>query len=251
MPTCINSLAGRAKKGGKTYQFKIVGVYDNVKQCTTGDEAYINRGKLKDIWKNSEIFIEEENIVYTDLMPQEDYVVVVRENKDVLDVTEQLKKLGVGMVTPQYTDDVAEIKMMRFIEMSGNAIGILILAWAAVTMLLSYLKDIRNRTSEYGILKAVGYKERDLSCILWMETFIIEIWAIMISLVIGEVLVLVINYLIAAKGNILWKYLHAGYRWSQIVMVVFVGIVFPSVAYLVGIRKIRRIKPIVALKSQE
>ena len=251
IPTWIHTIASSYKQGGNSYQFKIVGVYDNVKQCTSGHEAYINRDKLKEMRESSNIYREDENIVYTDLMPQEDYVVVVKEHKDVEDVTEQLKKLGVGGVTPQYSNDVEAIKMIRFIVLSGDAIGLLILLWASIGMMLSYLKDIRNRTSEYGLLKAVGYKEKDLSGILWMETLIIEMRAIIITLFVGETLVLIINYLISTRGNILWKYLHAGYTWWQILLVFFVGIAVPSIAYAAGIKKIRKIEPIVALKSQE
>lgn len=250
IPTWIYTSTSFQKQGGNNYQFKIVGVYDNVKQCTSGDEAYINRDKYKEMVYNSVIYgegVDESNFE----APDESYVVVVKEHKDVAPVEEQLKKLKAGMVRPQYYGGEEVEQTMQFIVLSGDAIGVLVLLWASISMMLSYLKDIRNRTSEYGLLKAVGYKEKDLSGILWMETLIIEMRAIIITLFVGEVLVLIINYLISTRGNILWKYLHAGYTWWQILLVVFVGIAVPSIAYIAGIKKIQKIEPIVALKSQE
>ena len=250
VPTWIYTMTSVYKQGGSTYQFKIVGVYDNVKQCTSGDEAYINRNKQKKMVENSVVYAEGVD-KSSFAVPEESYVVVVKKHKDVEAVAEELKKLEAGVVTPQYYGGEEVEQTMQFIVLAGDAIGILILLWASITMMLSYLKDIRNRTSEYGLLKAVGYREKDLSGILWMETCIIELRAIIIALLTGEALVLLLNYLIATKGNILWKYLHAGYEWWQILLVVFVGMAVPSIAYAAGIKKIRKIEPIVALKSRE
>lgn len=249
--TTVYTVTSSMKRGKQSYEFKIAGVYDNVKQCTSGNEAYITGGMLEKIKGESEEFAQgvDRSVFGT---PAEQVVIIVKDHKYVDEMVEELKEMNIGIVKPQLIDENNEVdKLLQFIMISGDAIGLLIIMWASISMVLSYLKDIRNRTSEYGLLKAVGYKERDLSRILGMETIIIGSRAILISVVLGEILVLVLNQLIQEKGNILWKYLRAGYTWWQLLLVVAVGLLAPSAAYFFGIRKIREINPINALKSGE
>lgn len=82
-------------------------------------------------------------------------------------------------------------------DQQGDAIGrIIIMLIVAIGVLNTVLMSVLERTREYGVLKAVGTKPRQIFTLVITEVVIIAI----VSICIGAILGTLINYLLSING---------------------------------------------------
>lgn len=82
-------------------------------------------------------------------------------------------------------------------DQQGDAIGrIIIMLIVAIGVLNTILMSVLERTREYGVLKAVGTKPRQIFTLVITEVVIIAI----VSICIGAILGTLINYLLSING---------------------------------------------------
>ena len=82
-------------------------------------------------------------------------------------------------------------------DQQGDAIGrIIIMLIVAIGVLNTVLMSVLERTREYGVLKAVGTKPRQIFSLVIAEVVIIAI----ASICIGAILGIIINYLLSING---------------------------------------------------
>ncbi len=237
----------------QTYSFKIVGVYDNVLSDNGESKMYVSKsfaqklieGESKDILSTriqilTHSYFETKNII------SEFYELT--DSKKYTDSSE-IENLPAAYTSAGIEDEF--ITYMEFIKFIGNITGIILMIWSSISIVATYLKDIKNRTVEFGVLKSVGYSNSHLSKILLIETLILSASSIIITLLIGETVIVFSNIFIKYNFNLVWQPMHFELNIGILLIVVIMGLLAPIVAYIVGINKIKHIKPIEALKTIE
>ncbi len=161
--------------------FKIIGVYDQIESDGDVDVCYISGKDSKEIYENTTIALNETN--------QLSMVVAIDSKDNLKKVNTELIKLGYDTSKFYYVDAISSLNI-KFI--SNIAILITTVSITILTVLYISKKSIENN-SEVGILKSLGFKNRDIQLINFIEITLIAIISYITGLLIIGLVFLIIN----------------------------------------------------------
>ena len=179
------------------------------------------------------------------------------ESKDVLkeliaDYNERMKADGKEDYAIEYTDYIG--LLMSSISNIIAAISYVLIAFVAISLVVSSIMigiityiSVLERTKEIGILRAMGASKRDVSRVFNAETFIVGLAAGLIGIGICLLLIVPINNLIEAVGNIPdCAYLPVG----GAAVLVLISMVLTVIAGLIPAKIAATKDPVVALRTE-
>ncbi len=175
--------------------FEIVGIYDTDETINNMNECYIAFEDIKEI----NDIIEENSVVADNVVVGKSRTVfaIVDNSLNMENVINQLQSMNFDRVMPR---SVANTDLVNIVTLAGIIVTFIIMAIVIFNLVISSIKSIEDRSYEFGMLSAIGYKNTNIKNIIYTENIIIGIisYIIAIVLVLG-VSIYVKNKIIAGK----------------------------------------------------
>lgn len=240
-------------------EFTVIGVYDN---RAMGEDSWIlldsdTLWALHEEAKSKSDFVPEENDIY--LIQDYGYQVTMKSREACLELMEHI---DTEYINPEIggsrlcwlnrcslTEDV--VKGYRILTAIVDFLLAFFLVNTVINIVYTEENKIFTRRKEYGLMKAVGYRNRQISMILLKETA--GDAAVMLALIFGggAGVICVINRLVRVLLNVFYYNfqvaIHANVAW----LVAVTGIVSLGIGYGVGAYQLSRLQATEALKSEE
>lgn len=162
--------------------FKIVGIYDVEDNMGQPNECYIN---FDDVLEISNTILENSNFD-NEFDP---VIAIVDNSENVEQVLTDLKDLN------YYTDlrSKPNETMLVIINILGITISICVLILSLFSIIINSIKTSKDRTTELGLLKALGYTPKNIWKIIVTESFIIGGFSYLLACIISFILYGIIN----------------------------------------------------------
>ncbi len=254
--------------GSKTYEFTVVGTYDNISMYEGTPYVFVQEEMANTIKNEIQVYdddvknLQEKggNIVFISKSYKYNSEIISDINKDMgnsdlVEKTEENEEyhdsMMAGNASSQAYVDENLIRFISLVQLIGNVVSIVIFGWTLYSIVSMYIEDISKRKKEYGILKAVGYSSKHLSGIMFAETLIISIKAVIISFLLGLIVIIGGNCFVEYNMNYLWQSLELSFSPLILIGTIIVGIGAPLISYWCGMKKVTEINPIEALKCND
>ncbi|MBR3447115.1 MAG: ATP-binding cassette domain-containing protein [Oscillospiraceae bacterium] len=127
-------------------------------------------------------------------------------------------------------------------------IGLFFALFASLLMANFISTSIHYKRQEIGILRAIGSRSADVFRIFFSESFLIAAINFVLSAVFCAAAVIIINFLLRRKVNILITVLHFGVR--QIILLILVSLAVAAIASFLPVRRIAKKRPIDAIRDK-
>ena len=234
---------------GQTKEFVIAGTYDNSELLEEGD-YYISENSALEIIRA----LGKENYIYCE--------VLVKDQEQVKKYKDEIDSLIREKYTGEFGAPEPSVQIMATIETKETAVGffyfvlsmasvlaVVALLWTGLGILLSQLKQLNLRKSEFGLLKAIGYRNRQLSGMLRMEALMFSARILLIAGVLTVVIILVYTgwVLFFVSGLYHFAFLPK-FNLILLVPILLAAVGIPLAAYEFSARKMKKIVPIEALR---
>ena len=169
-----------------TKKFKVIGIYDNTSTMNFNNQCYIMSNDIKQMVSEA-----GSNNMGANSYPYFDLVVDNVDN--IEDVTEKIKDLGFNKVSVKnYFDS----DMKKTIEIS-SIIVVTILVFLTVIISSSYIKKlVINDSWKIGMLKTLGYNQKDVLKKYFGEVSLINVFAYLFSFLIFGIIFLLLKFTI-------------------------------------------------------
>lgn len=169
-----------------TKKFKVIGIYDNTSTMNFNNQCYIMSNDIKQMVSEA-----GSNNMGANSYPYFDLVVDNVDN--IEDVTEKIKDLGFNKVSVKnYFDS----DMKKTIEIS-SLIVVTILVFLTIIISSSYIKKlVINDSWKIGMLKTLGYNQKDVLKKYFGEVSLINVFAYLFSFLIFEIIFLLLKFTI-------------------------------------------------------
>lgn len=169
-----------------TKKFKVIGIYDNTSTMNFNNQCYIMSNDIKQMVSEA-----GSNNMGANSYPYFDLVVDNVDN--IEDVTEKIKDLGFNKVSVKnYFDS----DMKKTIEISSIII-VTILVFLTIIISSSYIKKlVINDSWKIGMLKTLGYNQKDVLKKYFGEVSLINVFAYLFSFLIFGIIFLLLKFTI-------------------------------------------------------
>lgn len=239
---------GEIKEG----QFKVVGVYNNIKSFRDSVICYASYETLSKYHIPLKYEIEEMNIP-----SQYKLSVIVKNGKNRETVHKEIENIlnNKGLVTAMVSDNggysPGENYYYAFLRFSTMIVAGIILIWAIMNMVITYMRDIKNRRSEYGVMKAIGYTDLQLAVSMIGENIMVSIVSFVSSIIASLYITDYITSNIIGTEGMFRQIMNFSLTKEGILLGLIIVIIVPAISVGTGIYKLHKLNPITALKSQD
>ena len=234
---------------GQTKEFVIAGTYDNSELMEDG-HYYISEDSALEIIRA----LGKENYISCEVLLK-DQNQVEKYQKEIGSLIREKYAAEFGAPEPSVqrmanikTEESA-VSFFNFVLSMTSVLAVVALLWTGLGILLSQLKQLNLRKSEFGLLKAIGYRNRQLSGMLRMEALMFSVRILLIAGLLTVVTVLVYTGWVLFFVSELY---HFGFlpKFNLILLVpiLIAAVGIPLVAYEFSARKMKKIVPIEALR---
>ena len=225
-----------------TYEFEVIGVYDNVRTKESQITVYIPYNDLKKIINNK----HEGDKRYEGNESKVFFVTVDSSNNvDVI-----LKKLlDNGFGTDRVTKPSEIFIIGKYISLIGKIISIIILIISIINISLSIYNDIKKRTTEIGMLKAIGYTNSNIKHLIITESIIVGLISIIVSIILSIITLIIIGKIIESRSTIYFVNFRLVINYLWLMITICIGIIIPVISSIKGIKKSIEVTPLMAIKN--
>lgn len=243
---------------GVEYQLEVVGVYYS---------SYAGTGSPKEIYVSNETGqkIEEMAVKATkdsDFIEQyqrdktnpamHSYTVLADSYENFNTVRQEIKDMGISISAFPERFIPPEIELFATVfTAAGNFFTIAILLLTVINLFLATSSGLLERKGEIGLLKAIGYKNRQIFLTLYLEQLKTGLRAFVIGGILSAVCVAVIN-LVNANGPFAGRIYVVS--WLDFALLALAALalttVIPLLCELVMVRSLTKISPREAMAQQ-
>ena len=231
---------------GFEYSFKVIGVYDSINNNDFPSDVYIPYNDLKIINEKYNNMIDEHYIDNSNDFKT--LIALVDNHTSVKNVVNKLRGEGIDAF-PKSTVGLLN-ELYKTIIYIGTIISIVIFIISIINISLNHVNDLKKRQSELGMLKAFGYKNRQLKKIIIYESTIINIFSLFIGLVVCKFIFLLLNTIVKNYLSIYMSDLNFEINFISIIIGIFIMIFSIILSNLKSISYITNLDPIRSIKSK-
>ncbi|AOY77585.1 ABC transporter permease [Clostridium formicaceticum] len=229
------------------YAFEVVGVYDISQNLNEGCDVYIPPNDLQYIVEkieNESIYIDTDG--YENLGKSIAFIV---DDKSNINKVENKIMRETGLMSRRLSSIGPIGDIVKYILIVGSIVSIIVLIIGLINISLSTLKAVKKRTGEIGLLKAIGYTNKNIMMILSLEAFVTGLISLASTTAILAPLLILLNWLIQTQMSLYMKALILTIESQTIILLVLMAILLPLVTSLVGIRYALKIQPTAAITN--
>ena len=209
----------------KEITLKIVGSYDN-KYMETSNTCYTDRETYDElVSKYSHVigsYDEQGNLLKEDYVGYYDYFVVIDSKDNIPFVLDELRKMNIEY-SPYFYTDYTFLDSLLLIPIFVGVVVILL----AFSILYNFIaKKNMSRINNIGILKAIGYDEKEIVSLNFKENVFLIIICYIISLIIYFVVLNYLTYTFLAEITYNNAILDVPYILIAILLALFIFIIY-------------------------
>lgn len=235
----------------RKYSFRIAGVFDNIK---AGKAAvfYVNdqvRHDMLDVLdyhitaRDDEGNVEISHMIYFQAIGRNSQDIRVLKDK----IDQKYKDLSI-LYPVDYPDVLSYI--LKGTILAGNFI-ILYITFNSISNIIYVTEDnIYKRRREFGILKAIGYRDRDLKKILLKESLHSSAVSMAASASLGLAVFIVFRVLVLSQLNLYFSSLSFSAKPYTFLLYFVIALGVPLIGFGYGYRKLKHISAVDALRSE-
>ncbi len=232
---------------GMTKTFKIVGTYDSPKIMQ--DDCYISEDNVTEMAKA----LEKENYLRCHvLLKDQDQVEKYKDEIESLIHERYAGEFGAPEPSVQRMANMKSketaVSFFNFVLSMASVLAVVALLWTGLGILLSQLKQLNLRKSEFGLLKAIGYQNRQLSGMLRIEALMFSARILLIAGVLTVVTVLVYTGWVLSFVSELYQSIFLPKFNLILLLPILLAVGIPLAAYEFSARKLKKIVPIEDLR---
>ncbi|MGN1371945.1 MAG: FtsX-like permease family protein [Candidatus Coprovivens sp.] len=221
----IEVISSNEDLDGKSITLKIVGSYENkymetANTCYTDMETYNEISSKYAGWVGS--YDEKGNLIEKEYSKYYDYFVVIDSKDNIFSVLDELKRMNIEYYPYSYTD----FTFMNMLLIIPIVIGIVVII-LTLNILYSFIsKKNMSRLNNIGILKAIGYDEKDIILLNFKENTILIVICYIISLLIYFVALNFLTYTFWAEITYNNVILDVPYVLIAVLLILFIFIIY-------------------------
>lgn len=178
------------------------------------------------------------------------YILTVDSRENSKDVETKLRDMGYlaivsGIIEPSFEE------FATIFSGAGTFLLIAIILLTVINLFLSVYSNIHERRSEIGLLKAIGYKNRQIFLSMYLENVIQAIRAIVIGGIISAIIVLIVDTINLNSSEFARRLLviSAGQFASYATLAFALILIIPLICQLIMTALIAKIQPQEAMNS--
>jgi lipoprotein-releasing system permease protein len=161
------------------------------------------------------------------------------------------KKFPQYKVEPWSRFDASLYSAIRFEKMLMFTIMLLMYVIASFNLTGNMLKSIAQKKKELGLLKAIGFKDKDLSSLFLRQSLFLSSFGILLGLVLASLLLWLqgkYGFVKLAAGED-FTVLPVKVMWQDYVVVVIASYALTFLSVLLPLRKLREVDPIALIRQ--
>jgi lipoprotein-releasing system permease protein len=217
--------------------FKVMGVFESAMPEYQQSYAYVSL-------ENAKFFSGKSTVDQLDLRAGD------FSQSEALSKTLQ-KKFPQYKVEPWSRFDASLYSAIRFEKMLMFTIMLLMYVIASFNLTGNMLKSIAQKKKELGLLKAIGFRDKDLSSLFLRQSLFLSSFGILLGLVLASLLLwLQSNYgfvKLAAGDD--FTVLPVKVLWQDYVVVVIASYTITFLSVLLPLRRLREVDPIALIRQ--
>lgn len=235
----------------KKYTFRIAGIYDNIK-AGKPSIFYVSDNVRQEMMEletqHGPVIDDAEDVVICEMTY---YQVIADKSSSITQLDNKIRQKFQGIINLHPVDypDIL-VYILTGIILVGDFIIFYILINSISNIIYVTEDNLRKRRREFGILKAIGYRDKDLRNILLKESLISSAIAIAVSAAGGLGLFGVFRYLVVHKLNIYFSSMSFSTRPHTFILYFVVGMGVPLIGFGYGYRRLKNISAVEALRSE-
>lgn len=238
------------------FTLKVVGVYDIKSTAFTPGDILVSYNTGVALDKLCMDALNQENPIGYEAVQekrQQDnykfYSILINDYKNVPNVILQLEEIGIPDCTPSAIIMDSFKLLANVVNVAGRAFTFAVLGLAVLNIFLAVHNAMTERTKEIGLLKAIGYKDRQVFLSMYLEQLKIGLKSFCIAAVLSAIVFALYNWF-AQNGS--YDRLLKTVSWTSaaslaaaaLVIAVFV----PLLCQLFTLRRLVKIPPSEAVK---
>lgn len=224
----------------KGRKFKVIGIFAETGEPLHDSSIYISPATYEALTGEKVDFL----VITIKVLPGFDPARVAA------DVEYTLKKQkGITEFSVLTSDKVMRIAggVIGVIELALSLIASVALIVGGVGIMNAMYTSVLERTSEIGLMKAVGGRARDILLIFVLEAGMIGVTGGAIGVFIGALLAKLVEVIVHSQGFLL---LQVGIAWKTVVGILFFAFLIGVVAGFLPARAAAKLKPVDALRYE-
>jgi len=187
-------------------EMQIVGFYEQPVVNSWIDDVALISQSLSDIIQ-SELYGVSISEINSENISEDRIIVIVEEIKDTNTIAKAIESNYQGLMTSFALKSSEGLPFFaQAIIIVGGIIVIALIIMSIIVISSTVTNSLKNRFHEIGIIKAIGYQEKDVYQLLLIEITMIAIISIILSLVISFVTLQILNFILY-KQNIALNFL--------------------------------------------
>lgn len=223
------------------YTFEVIGVYNAFSMSESSRTVFVPYGDVVMI-KNH---IEEHTVGSSAV--SEGITVIVDKSDNVARVKDRISDKGYRAMNIAHVGGTKDILFL--VNFVGIIIGGIILILGFIIISSNTSRSVKKRTSEIGLLKAMGYSDEDVVYCIFYEILFVGIISLAVTMVISTFLMISINYFIRNYVNLYHQNIRFTPSVLGIAIVLVIGFLVPYLAGQLAMRQTLEIEPKDALSQ--
>lgn len=219
--------------------YTLIGLYNTYDNYAKDNVCYISFSNIASINEKSKGNVDE----YTQevfLHP----IIIVNDSDNVDKVAEEVISMGYTPIKRMSIDK----KLVSNIKGICIFTSILSLFIAFISMILYTVRILKKRENDIGLLKAIGYKNKEISFSLIIENIFMGIISLVISIIIYIILYYgLIN--ITKTTSLMFLKMTIKFNWQGLLLSTFYILLIPIICNIIMFNKIKKINIINMIKG--
>ena len=182
--------------GKREYKFKVIGTYDNITKVTMYN-CYMNPEQMREMldfyFDTRNTWIDEQKEAGVDIgnTKRKGYGIymVIRDGYDIDKVAEEMHNEVFSESNEniflnkqlQRSEEIASYN--KYIQYTGNVVSFMCLVVAIMNILISAIREVKDRAWEFSLKMAMGYRRKDVILIFTVEKLANTIKAFVVSII--------------------------------------------------------------------
>jgi len=213
------------------YTFEIIGIYDNASTLDSSYGIYVPRSDLANIWDT----VVKNSTGNISTQVKQIYAVVDKQS-NIDPVIDKLKGHGIEFERQATPGMIQEIG--SYILLVGIISGFFVFIISIAFLFFSSIDWIRRRAGEIGILKAMGYTDRNIKRIMAAEGIIIGGLSMLLALLVTLASIFIINRVIEIKASFYFKGMRLSVDVIWILLSSLFSLLLPCIVHLLAVKRI-------------
>ena len=200
------------------YEFKVIGTYDNLKAGKDSCFVILPYDDIKEMTDVVERYSEEptESIstIYNVMVDKVENVGSVE--KELTEIAKSFERSG---VLREGTAGSLEL-FKNLLYQIGKIAGITLFMVEGIILSVAFYQQIKDRTKEIGVYKAVGYENKHILSIIFGEILVMGALTFAISVAISWLMLMCVSLIIKWKATLLLTKIHFTMCGSDVLLCV-------------------------------